>query len=61
MDGLQFAEILQSENKTAGIPVILLADDLQEQKVKRYSNLGINKIFNNPMELSKFKIELEKI
>ena len=61
MDGLQFAEILQSENKTAGIPVILLADDLQEQKVKRYSNLGINKIFNNPLELSKFKIELEKI
>ena len=44
MDGLQFIEILQSENRTAGIPVYLIAEDLQDQKVSKYNNLGVKKI-----------------
>lgn len=61
MDGLKFAEILQSENKTAGIPVCLIADELPEDTVKRYNNLGINKILFKPFEFSKIKSELRAL
>ncbi len=61
MDGLKFAEILQSENRTAGIPVYLIADELQEETVKHYNNLGINKILYKPFEYSKIKSELQAL
>jgi PAS domain S-box-containing protein len=61
MDGLQFIEILQSENRTAGIPVYLIADDLQEQKISKYTNLGVKKILNTPLESSNLKKEIQAV
>jgi PAS domain S-box-containing protein len=61
MDGLKFAEILQSENRTAGIPVCLLADELKEEAVKRYNDLGINRILYKPYENTKLMSELQAL
>ena len=58
MDGLQFARILQSENRTAGIPLCLLVDENQEQEIEHYNALGINKIIVKPVEVDKIKNEL---
>ena len=55
MDGLKFAEILQGENRTAGIPVCLIADELSENVVENYNNIGLNKIFYKPVGMSKLK------
>jgi two-component system sensor histidine kinase/response regulator len=61
MDGLQFLEILQSENRTAGIPVYLIAENVQDQKMNRYYNLGIKKILNKPFDISDFRKEIQTI
>ena len=61
MDGLQFVEILQGENRTAGIPVYLIADDLPVQALNRYHDLGVRKIFNKPLEKSKLIPEIHTI
>ncbi len=61
MDGLQFIEILQSENRTAGIPVYLIADDLQETKISKYSNLGVKKILNKPLGRENLKKEIQSV
>lgn len=61
MDGLQFMEILQGENRTAGIPVYLIADELQDQTLDRYNNLGVKKILKKPLEISELKSCLQVI
>lgn len=61
MDGLQFIEILQSENRTAGIPVYLIAEDLQVQKISKYNNLGVKKILHMPLESSNLKKEIQAV
>ena len=61
MDGLQFVEILQGENRTAGIPVYLIADELPVQSLNKYQNLGVRKIFYKPLEKSKLIPEIHTI
>ncbi len=61
MDGLQFIEILQGENRTAGIPVYLIADELQEQTLDRYINLGVKKILNKPLEAADLRLFVQAI
>jgi CheY-like chemotaxis protein len=61
MDGLQFVEILQGENRTAGIPVYLIADELQEQAVSRYKHLGVKKILHRPLNIPDLKMEIQAI
>jgi len=41
---VQFIEILQSENRTAGIPVYLITDDSKETADSRHNNFGVTKI-----------------
>lgn len=59
MDGLKFVELLQSENRTAGIPVLLLAEGIQHEAVNQYNNLGVTRIFQKPLETLKLKTELQ--
>lgn len=61
MDGLQFIEILQSENRTAGIPVFLAADEIQEQKIHNYTSLGVRKILPLPLDRVNLKKEVQEI
>lgn len=61
MDGLKFAELLQGENRTAGIPICLLADELRENDVKHYNNLGIKVILLKPFDYSKLSEVLTAI
>ncbi|HEY6906593.1 MAG TPA: ATP-binding protein [Ignavibacteriaceae bacterium] len=61
MDGLQFIEILQSENRTAGIPVFLAADEVQEQKIHNYTSLGVRKILTLPLDKVNLKKEVQEI
>jgi len=61
MDGLQFVEILQGENRTADIPVYLIADDLQEQALSRYKNLGVKKILHRPLNIPDLRLEIQAI
>lgn len=61
MDGLQFMEIIQGENRTAGIPVYLIAEELQNQTLDRYNNLGIKKILRKPLEVSELRSCLQVI
>ncbi len=61
MDGIQFMEILQSENRTAGIPVYLFADELEDKTKERYNNLGVKKIINKSMKGSELRSEFQDI
>ncbi len=61
MDGVQFMEILQAENRTAGIPFCLFAEDLQEHSAARYKNLGVKKILKKSLTSSELKSELQAI
>ncbi len=61
MDGIQFMEILQAENRTAEIPVCLFADDLQDQAAAHYKNLGVMKILNKSMKGPELKAQLQDI
>ncbi len=61
MDGIQFMEILQAENRTAGIPVYLFADDLADQTVSRYNSLGVKKILKRSLKGTELKSELQAI
>jgi two-component system, sensor histidine kinase and response regulator len=58
MDGLQFARILQSENRTAGIPLCLLVEEKQNEEIEHYHEAGINKILIKPINVDKIKTEL---
>ena len=60
MDGRKLVELLQSENRTAGIPVLLLAERLQPETVKHYNNLGVTRIFHKPLDGLKLKAELQE-
>jgi nitrogen-specific signal transduction histidine kinase len=61
MDGLKFAEILQGENRTAGIPVCLLTDKFGEDVVRDYNNLGIKIILTRPFDYTKLAAGLKAI
>ncbi len=61
MDGIQFMEILQVENRTAGIPVYLFADELPAQAVTSYNNLGVKKILKKTLKGNELKTELQAI
>lgn len=53
MDGLKFAELLQGENRTAGIPICLIADDIEENVIRQYNSLGVKLILLRPYDYSK--------
>lgn len=61
MSGLKFAEILQAENRTSGIPVCLIVDETGENVVRSYSNPGIKTILFRPFDYSKLITELTAI
>jgi two-component system sensor histidine kinase/response regulator len=61
MDGIQFMEILQTENRTAGIPVCLFAGDLKDQTAERYKNLGVKKIIKRSLKGEELRSELQTI
>ncbi len=61
MDGIQFMEILQAENRTAGIPVCLFAEDLPDQSAARYKNLGVKKILKKSLKGTDLRSELQDI
>ncbi|HKB86088.1 MAG TPA: ATP-binding protein [Ignavibacteriaceae bacterium] len=61
MDGVQFIEILQSENRTAGIPVYLITDDSKETADSRHNNFGVTKIFDRSALSSTLKSEIMSI
>lgn len=61
MDGIQFMEILQAENRTAEIPVCLFADELQDQAAARYKNLGVMKILKKTMKGPELRAEFQDI
>jgi two-component system sensor histidine kinase/response regulator len=61
MDGLQFIEILLGENRTAGIPVYLIADEIQEQKKHNYTSLGVRKILTLPLDKINLIKEIQEV
>ncbi len=61
MNGLKFAEMLQSENRTSGIPICLITDDTGENVVRSYSIPGIKIILFRPFDYSKLITELTNI
>ncbi len=61
MDGIQFMEILQSENRTAGIPVCLFAEDLEDQTALRYKNLGVKKILKKSMKGPELRVKFQDL
>ena len=60
MGGLQLVQELIKNNLMETIPVIVLSADIERAEIQEYTNLGIEYIFNKPVNLINFKTAIEK-
>ncbi|MFI5236731.1 MAG: PAS domain S-box protein [Ignavibacteriales bacterium] len=60
MGGLQLIQELIKNNLRESIPVIVLTGDIERAEIQEYTNLGIEYIFNKPVNLINFKTAIEK-
>ncbi len=60
MNGLQLVQELIKNNLLESIPVIVLSADIERTEIQEYTNLGIEYIFNKPVNLINFKTAIEK-
>ena len=60
MGGLQLVQELIKNNLLESIPVIVLSADIERAEIQEYTNLGIEYIFNKPVNLINFKTAIEK-
>ena len=61
MGGLQLVEELIKHNLKDAIPVIVLTGDIERSEIQEYTNLGIQHIFNKPVNLISLKAAMEKL
>lgn len=60
MGGFQLIQELIKHNVKESIPVIVLTGDIERAEIQEYTNLGIEYIFNKPVNLINFKTAIEK-
>ncbi len=60
MNGLQFVQALQNSTLSAKPPVIILSSELDRHIIQDYTELGIEYVFQKPVNLIHFKQAVEK-
>ena len=60
MNGLQLVKELIKNDLKESIPVIVLTSEIDRSEIQEYTNLGIEYIFNKPVNLVSLKAAIEK-
>jgi PAS domain S-box-containing protein len=60
MGGIQLVQELIKNNLNETIPVIVLSAEIERAEIQEYTDLGIEYIFNKPVNLINFKTAIEK-
>lgn len=60
MNGYEFAMELQKVNIENKPPLIVLSSDINRNEIQDYHNLGIEYVFKKPVDLSQFKLAIQK-
>jgi CheY-like chemotaxis protein len=61
MSGLQLVQELINHNLKDSVPVIVLTGEIERSEIQEYTNLGIEYIFNKPVNLINLKAAIEKL
>jgi two-component system response regulator len=61
VDGFQFLELVNADDRIKGIPVIVLSSSPQESDKARCRELGVKAYLKKPLEVDAFDLALKKV
>ncbi len=59
MNGIQLVEAILNKESNKAVPIIVIANHLAEEKIKKYYKLGVEKILFNPIENSELAFTIK--
>jgi len=61
MDGLEFLEIIRSDDRTKDIPVVILSSSQQAKDLDRSMSLGVSAYLNKPLDNGKVALLMNSL